>query len=339
MRCSLWGLFTLFVGALPLGATLSGPAAAEDFYRSKTINLLIGHEAGGEYDTDARLVGRHIGNHIPGNPAVVPQNMSGASGMRVTNFVYNSAPRDGTTIGMMAENLLLNQAFGEKGIQFDARRLNWIGSMSHTAEIIVTRASSGVRALEDARKREVVIGTSTKLTIHYVMTTLANTFLGTKFRIVTGYKGGTSMNMAMERGETDGRVIAWSALKHDKPDWIAEKKIDILVQMGPKTDELSEVPRMENLVKNAEDRKMIGLFTSANRLGRPLATTPETPAGRVHILRAAFDATMKDPAFLKDAAKLHIEVSPVPGAALQEETDRVLSMPKAIVARAKAIME
>ncbi|HET9149359.1 MAG TPA: tripartite tricarboxylate transporter substrate-binding protein [Alphaproteobacteria bacterium] len=328
----------LFGGALLAGA-LASSAAAEDFYRGKTVNLLIGHEAGGEYDTDARLVARHIGKHIPGNPTVVPQNMSGASGMRVTNFVYNSAPRDGTTIGMMAENLLLNQAFGEKGIQFDARRLNWIGSMNHTSEIVITRASSGVRTLDAARKREVVIGTSTKLTIHYVMTTLANTFLGTKFRIVTGYKGGTSMNMAMERGETDGRVIAWSALKHDQPEWIADKKVNILVQMGPKADDLSEVPRMERLVKSADDRRMIALFTSANRLGRPLATTPETPAERVHVLRAAFEATMKDPAFLKDAQKLHIEVSPVPGVALQEETDRVLSMPAAIVARAKAIME
>ena len=315
------------------------PVGAEDFYKGKAINLLIGHEAGGEYDTDARLVGRHIGNHIPGNPTIIPQNMTGASGMRVTNFVFNSAPRDGTTIGMMAENLLQNQAFCEKGIQYDARELNWIGSLNHTSEIIITRSGSGVNTLDDARKREVVIGTSTKLTIHYVMTTLMNTFLGTKFKIVTGYKGGTSMNLAMERGETDGRVIAWSALKLAKPEWVAEKKVNILAQLGPRSEELPQVPSVEDLVKNPDDLKLIALFTAANRLGRPLSTTPATPMDRVKMLRVAFDATMKDPDFLRDAGKLHIDTSPVTGVEMEKITHEVLATPASIVEKAKALMQ
>lgn len=314
-------------------------AAADEFYKGKTISLLIGHEAGGEYDTDARLVGRHIGRHIPGNPTIIPQNMTGASGMRVTNFVYNSAPHDGTTIGMMAENLLQNQAFGLKGIQYDARKLNWIGSLNHTSEIIITRSGSGVNTLDDARKREVIIGTSTKLTIHYVMTTLMNTYLGTKFKIVTGYKGGTSMNLALERNEIDGRVIAWSALKLDKPEWIADKKVNILAQLGPKAEDLPQVPSVEDLVKNPEDLRLIALFTAANRLGRPLATTPATPKDRVQMLRTAFDATMKDPAFLKDAKKLHIDISPVRGVDMAKETREVLATSPSIIAKAKALME
>jgi tripartite-type tricarboxylate transporter receptor subunit TctC len=340
MRCSARAGLLLLAGALlAVEQGARTPAAAEDFYRGKTINLLIGHEAGGEYDTDARLVGRHLAHHVPGNPNIVPQNMTGASGMRVTNFVYNTAPKDGLTIGMMAENLLQNQAFGEKGIQYDARRLNWIGSMSHTSEIIITRAASGVRTIDDARKRPVVIGTSTKLTIHYVMTTLMNQFLGTQFKIVTGYKGGTSMNLALERGETDGRVIAWSALKLDKPDWVAGKKVNILAQLGPKAADLPDVPRVEEQVSNPDDLKLIALFTAANRLGRPFATTPETPADRVQILRAAFDATMKDPAFLKDAEKAHVEVDPVRGVEMEAETKRVLATPAAVVARARALMQ
>jgi tripartite-type tricarboxylate transporter receptor subunit TctC len=340
MRRSPRGLLLLLAGAVLSAAEgLSVAAAAEDFYRGKTISLLIGHEAGGEYDTDARLVGRHLSRHIPGRPNIVPQNMTGASGMRVTNFVYNSAPRDGLTIGMMAENLLQNQAFGEKGIQYDAARLDWIGSMSHTSEIIITRATSGVRTIDDARKREVVIGTSTKLTIHYVMTTLMNQFLGTRFKIVTGYKGGTSMNLALERGETDGRVIAWSALKLDKPEWVAGKAVNILAQLGPKAADLPDVPRIEDLAPDPDDLKLIALYTAANRLGRPLATTPETPADRLRTLRAAFDATMKDPAFLKDAAKAHVDVDPVTGVEMAAETRRVLATPAAIVQRAKALMQ
>lgn len=332
--------FLIMAGTLlGVGQGVSAPVAADEFYRGKTISLLIGHEAGGEYDTDARLVGRHLADHIPGNPNIVPQNMTGASGMRVTNFVYNTAPKDGLTIGMMAENLLQNQAFAEKGIQYDARRLNWIGSMSHTSEIVITRAASGVRTLDDARKRPVVIGTSTKLTIHYVMTSIMNQFLGTQFKIVTGYKGGTSMNLALERGETDGRVIAWSALKLDKPDWVAGKKVNILAQLGPKAADLPDVPRVEEQVSNPDDLKLISLFTAANRLGRPFATTPDAPAERVHILRAAFDATMKDPAFLKDAAKAHVEVDPVRGIDMAAETKRVLATPPDIIARAKAIVQ
>jgi tripartite-type tricarboxylate transporter receptor subunit TctC len=340
MRCALRGLFILVAGTLlAAGQGLSTPAAADDFYRGKTINLLIGHEAGGEYDTHARLVGRHIFKHIPGSPTIVAQNMTGASGMRVTNYLYNSAPKDGTVIAMVAENILQNQAFGESGIQYDARRLNWIGSMTHTSEIVITWATTGIKTVDDAKKREVVIGTSTKLTMHYVMSTIMNEFLGTKFRIITGYKGGTSMNLAVERGEVDARVIAWSALKLDKPEWVAEKKVNVLAQMGGKAADLPNVPSVEDLVTNHEDLELIELFNSSNRLGRPLATAPDTPPDRVKMLRDAFDATMKDPAFLADTRKAHIDVGPVRGVEMAEETEHVLATPPAIVQRAKELMQ
>lgn len=339
MRCSSRGIFALAAGvALAVGSAFRTPAAADDFYQGKTINLLIGHEAGGEYDTHARLIGRHLSQHIPGNPNIVPQNMIGASGMRVTNFIYNSAPRDGTAIGMVAENILQNQAFGESGIQYDAARLNWIGSMTRTSEIVITWHASGIKTLDDARKREVVIGTSTKLTIHYVMATIMNEFLGTKFKVITGYKGGTDMSLAVERGEVDARVVAWSALKTTKPEWVSQKKVNILAQLGPSAEDLPGVPNVEDLVTDPGDRDLIELFTAANRLGRPLATTPDTPADRVALLRAAFDATMKDPGFLRAAKAANIEVAPVRGVAMQEEARRVLATPAAIVQRAKALM-
>jgi tripartite-type tricarboxylate transporter receptor subunit TctC len=315
-----------------------GPASAEDFYRGKTISFLIGHEPGGEYDTHARLVARYLPEHLPGAPAVVPQNMLGASGMRATNFLYNQAPRDGTTIGMVAENILQNQAFGDAGIQYDAAKLNWIGSMTRTSEIMITWHTSGIKTVDDARNREVVVGTSTKLTLHYVMAQVMNEFLGTKIRVVTGYKGGSDMSLAVERGEVDARVVAWSAIKTTKPEWVATKKINVIAQMGPTLDELGEVPNVEDLVKRREDREVIEIFTSANRLGRPIATAPEVSKDRVDMLRAAFDATMADKRFLKDAEHAHIEVLPVKGVDMAAETKRVLATSPALIERAKALV-
>jgi ABC-type phosphate/phosphonate transport system substrate-binding protein len=334
------GFLVLIVGAVLAVAPGGGRSvSAEDFYQGKTINLLIGHEAGGEYDTHARLIARYLSLHIPGTPTIVPQNMIGASGLRATNFLYNSAPRDGTTIAMVAENILQNQKFGQSGVQYDAARLYWIGSMTRTAEIVITWHATGIKNVEDARRREVVIGTSTKLTMHYVMATLMNEFLGTKFKTITGYTGGNGMNLAVERGEVDARVIAWSALKTDKPQWIAEKKVNILAQLGPSAPDLAEVPNVQDLVATAQERELIELFTAANRLGRPLATAPETPQDRVRILRTAFDATMKDAGFLADARAAHIDVNPVRGVDMQEEASRVLATPAATVQRAKTLIE
>lgn len=339
MRSLLVAWLVLVAGFCVAGSPQSRAAGDEDFYRGKSISLLIGHEAGGEYDTQARLIARHLSRHIPGNPPIVPQNMIGASGLRATNFLANSAPRDGTTIAMVAENILQNQAFGESGVQYDAARLRWIGSLTRTSEIMITWHGSGIKTIEDARRREVVIGTSTKLTLHYVMATLMNQFLGTRFRVVTGYKGGTDMNLAVERGEVDGRVIALSALKTDKLEWLEDGKVNVIAQLGPTAKELPQAPNVEALVSNEEDRELIRLFTAANRLGRPLATAPDTPEGRVRILRAAFDDTMKDSAFLQDAKSAHIDVNPVTGREMDQETKRVLATPASVVQRAKMLIE
>jgi tripartite-type tricarboxylate transporter receptor subunit TctC len=313
-------------------------ARADDFYRGKSISFLIGHEPGGEYDTHARLTARYLGEHLPGNPTLIPQNMLGASGLRATNFLYNQAPRDGTTIGMVSENVLQNQAFGDAGIQYDAAKLNWIGSMTRTSEIMITWHTSGIETVDDARRREVVVGTSTKLTLHYVMAQVMNEFLGTKIRVVTGYKGGSDMSLAVERGEVDARVVAWSAIKTTKPEWVAAKKINVIAQMGPTLSELKGVPNVEDLVTKPEHRDIIEIFTSANRLGRPVATAPEVPKDRVALLRAAFDATMADANFLRDAANAHIEVMPVKGVDMEAETKRVLATPPELIERAKALV-
>jgi ABC-type phosphate/phosphonate transport system substrate-binding protein len=174
--------------------------------------------------------------------------------------------------------------------------------------------------------------------MHYVMSTLMNEFLGTRLKVITGYSGGTAMTLAVERGEVDGRVVAWSAIKTTKPQWVAEKKINILAQLGPSAADLGEVPNVEDLVTNAKDRELIHIYTSANRLGRPLATAPDVPEARVAMLRAAFDATMKTPAFLADAKAANVDVDPVRGADMDEETRQVLAILPATVRRAKALL-
>lgn len=310
-----------------------------DFYRGKTVNVYIGVGVGGEYDLHARLVARYIGKYIPGNPTLVPQNMTGAGGLRMANYLYEVAPKDGTAIGMLANNFPAMQAVGIGGIQFDAAKFNWIGSISPTVETMAVWKTAGVKTLEEARTKEVVAGASGRGAITYMFPAMLNETLGTKFKIVTGYPGGNAVNLAMERGEVAARNNTWSSWKVTKPDWLRNKDILILVQAGPKAKDLPDVPSVEDLVKTEDERQLVNLIVSGTRLGRPLATTAGVPPERVQALRAAFDAVMKDPAFLKEAEAANIEVDPVRGEDMQRLVGEVLGTPKHVKDRARPIFE
>jgi tripartite-type tricarboxylate transporter receptor subunit TctC len=328
------------------GLVLTGaltPAAAEtqsvaDFYRGKTIQMLIGVGVGGEYDLQARLIARHIGKHIPGNPNVVPQNMTGGGGLRMANYLFALAARDGTYIGMMANNFPAIQAAGGQGVQFDAGQFRWLGTISPTVETMALWHTTGAKSLDDVRQREVVAGASGRGAITYNFPAMMNELLGTKFKIVTGYAGGNEINLAMERGEVQARNNTWSSWKATKPVWLTEKKIIIIAQAGPRAPDL-DAPSVEQLARNPDERQLIELVVSGTQLGRPLATTPGVPDERMKALRAAFDATMKDAEFLADAAKLNFEVAPVSGEALQRVVEKVLSTPPPLAARAKHLLE
>jgi tripartite-type tricarboxylate transporter receptor subunit TctC len=320
-----------------------GPAAAHadavaEFYRGKTVNVLIGVGVGGEYDIQARLVARHIGKHIPGNPTVVAQNMTGAGGLRMANYLYNVAPRDGTQIGMVSNAFTAMQAVGIAGIQFDAGKMQWLGTIAPVVEAMTVWHTSGIKSIEDTRQREVVVGATARGTITYIYPQMMNEFLGTKFKIVTGYTGGNQINLAMERGEVEARVNTWSSWKVTRPAWLKENKIVMIAQAGPRAPDL-DAPSVEEAGRTPEDRQLIELVTSGTRLGRPLTTNADVPTERVVALRAAFAATMRDAEFLAEAKQLNIEVDPVLGEAMQKIVEKVLATPRPIAARAKLLLE
>ena len=327
----------LVLSAASLPSTAAADAVA-DFYKGKTVNVLIGVGAGGEYDLQARLVARFLGKHIPGNPVVVPQNMTGAGGLKMANYLYDVAPKDGTYIGMIANSFPALQAVGTDGVQFDAAKFGWLGTMSATVETMAVWHTAGVQSIDDARKREIVAGASGKGAITYTLPAVMNEVLGTRFKIVTGYTGGNQINLAMERGEVQARNNTWSSWKATKPDWLRDKKISIIVQAGPRAADLN-APSLESLAKSDEDRQLIELIVSGTQLGRPLATTPGIPEDRLNALREAFAATMKDPEFLAEAKKLNFDVEPVLGDALHKVVVKVLSTPKSVAERARPILQ
>src|SRR3954466_8127046 len=330
--CSLIGVATSLFASMDARAQ-----SVADFYRGKTINVYIGVNVGGGYDFEARLLARFMKAHIPGNPVLVPQNMIGAGGIKMANFLYSIAPQDGTAIGMFPNTLIAVQAVGTDGAQYDANRFSWIGSMTTSPLTFTTWHTTGVRTIEEARRRELTVAASNKGAITYTFPRMLNEFLGTKLKIVSGYQGNSTMVIAMERGEVDSVTNSWDSWKSLNPAWLAEKKINLLVQTEPKTKEL-DIPSVQELARNDDDRQVIRLIVSGDALGKPMATAPNVPADRVTALRDAFDATVKDPEFLKAAAAARIEVSPILGVQLQDTVEKVLATPKNLADRAKAII-
>jgi tripartite-type tricarboxylate transporter receptor subunit TctC len=309
-----------------------------DFYRGKTISVLIGVGAGGEYDTIARLVARYIGRYIPGHPSLIAQNMTGASGLKLMNYLATLAPHDGTSIGMISEGLPSLQAVGMDGVQFDAAKFNWLGAIAPIDETIAVWRSVGVATIEDARQREVITGATAHGSITYTFPALLNELLGTRLKLVTGYDGGTAINLAMERGEVEARDNTWSSWKATRPAWLSEHKISIIVQSGPRAADL-DAPLISDLIKDPQQRLLSDLVLSGCALGRPLTITPGVPPERVAALRAAFDATVKDPEFLAEAKSLHFDVDPLHGVDMQRTIDRILATPDEIKRRAKHLLE
>jgi tripartite-type tricarboxylate transporter receptor subunit TctC len=328
----------LVAAAMTTAMTAAHAENVADFYRGKTVNVLIGVGVGGEYDLQARLVARHIGKHIPGNPNVVAQNMTGAGGLKMANYLASVAAQDGTTIGMVANSFPGLQVVGLKGMQFDTRKFHWLGTIAQTVETMAVWHTTGVKSIDDVKTRETVAGASGKGAITYTLPTVMNMVLGTKFKVVTGYQGGNRINLAMERGEVEARNNTWSSWKATKKAWLDEKKIVIIAQAGPKAADLA-APSVEELVKTPEDRQLVELIVSGTQMGRPLATTPGTPPERVAALRAAFAATMKDPEFLTDAKKLNFEVEPLLGEPLQQAVAKIVGTPKAVAERAKPLLQ
>ena len=335
---------TFVAGAiLALAALAPSTAAAEavaDFYRGKSINMIIATAPGGDYDLRARLVSRHMGRHIPGNPSIVPRNMPGGVGIQAANYMATVAAQDGTSLHAIMQNMSSHQALGGAGVEFDTRKFFWIGNTTNTPNTLVSWHATGVRTITDVMTRELTVGAPGTATASVYYPKALNELAGTKFKIVSGYPGGNPVNLAMERGEVGGRVNSWASWKATKPDWLREKKIFVLVQMGlARHPELADVPTITELAKT-EEGKAVMLFLSADvPISRAYVTTPGVPAERVHALRRAFDATMKDPQFLAEAAKMGMDISPSTGEEAQKYSEMIANTPAHVLARAKAILD
>jgi tripartite-type tricarboxylate transporter receptor subunit TctC len=264
--------------------------------------------------------------------------MIGAGGIKMANYLYSIAPQDGTAIGMFPQTLVAAQAVGTEGVQYDANKFAWLGSITTSPVTLAVWHTAGVQTIDDARRKEIVVAASNKGAITYTFPHMLNELLGTRFKIVSGYQGNGTMTIAMERGEVEGVTNSWDSWKSFNPAWVQDKKIKVLVQTEPKSKDLADIPSVQELARNASDRGIIGLIVSGDALGKPLAASPNVPPERVQALRAAFDATLKDPAFIEAATAARVEINPVSGLALQATVEKVLATPKNLAERAKAII-
>src|SRR3954449_3319833 len=328
------------VCVLALSATATAAQTPTEFYSRNSVRLIISADPGGSYDGVGRLMARHLGKHIPGNPRVVPENMLGASGRVAASYVYHSGPKDGSVIAVVQQSSPMGQALGEGGTQYDAARFNWIGSPVRLDETLVVWHTTGVRSIEDAKKKEVIIGATSPTGMNYVYPKLANELLGTKFKIVSGYPGGTPIVLALERGEVEGRGSnPWSEWKASKPEWVRDGKIVPLMPMSLfKHPDLPDVPLMIDLAPNETVRTVFELISITGEIGRPFVTAPGVPANRVAALRQAFDETVKDPEFLADAEKVQIEINPIPWQEMSDLVRRALSASKGAIDLLKAAL-
>lgn len=326
--CALWALSSFAILTVSFCAVTQG-LAAEDFYKDKTINFYIGLESGTGYDVLARLLTRHMPNHIPGKPLILPRNMVGAGSRTAAGYAYNVAAKDPTVLVMIDQSVPLEQVMGEK-LQFDTSKFNWIGNPEAGLNVVVAWAGSGVRSINDARQREVILGSTGSGSSR--QPALMNAFLGTKFKIVTGYKGGAELNLALERREIDARTNSWATLRSQSREWLNDKKINILAQIGLKSaQDITNVPLLIELASNEQDRAILRLVSAQGAIGRPIAAPPGVSTDQVALLRAAFDATMIDPDFVAEAAKLGYDLNPMSGIELQNLINEVVATPPQLV--------
>jgi len=328
------------LAALTIASAAQAQSAVETFYKGKNLDIVIGYSAGGGYDTFARLVGRFITKHIPGNPTAVARNMPGGGGRVVSGWMYRVAPKDGSVLATADQSLALQQALGDKTIPFDHTKFFWIGNPAADNNTLVTTEASGVKTVEDAKKQEVALAATGANTTSEQYPKVMNAMLGTKFKIVNGYPGGNDATLAMERGEVAGRGSnSWATWKFTRPDWVKDKKINILVQIGlQKEEDLPNVPLLMDLASNEQDKAALRLLSAPVAIGRPLFTTPGVPADRVKALRDAFDKTMKDPEFMAAAAQERLEIKPIGGEELQKVVEEIVNTPKPVVEKLVSIV-
>jgi tripartite-type tricarboxylate transporter receptor subunit TctC len=324
-----------------LALLAAAPAAAQDEpFRGKTVNLYIGFSAGGAYDLYARTVARHIGRYLPGHPTVVPQNMAGAGSLRLANYVYSVAPKDGTAFATMGRGAAFGPLFGQPGGSFDAQKFTWLGSANDEVSVCASWHTSGIRSVEDLFSKELIIGATGPTDETATVPKAINGVLGTRMRVITGYPGAAEMNIAMERGETTGRCgLSWSSAKANLQHWLTDKKLNLLLQVSyAKHPDLPDVPLVMDLAKTDEQRQLLRIFAARQVMGRPFFAPPDMPKERAAMLRNAFTAVLKDPEFLAEAERAKLEIVPVSGERVSEIVREIYGLPSAVIEKAKAFV-
>jgi len=327
------GLLTILLGT-PTGA--AEPVA--DFYRGKTVQLLIGYTVGGNYDLSGRILARHIGRHIPGNPTVVPQNLPGAGSLRLANLLYNVAPKDGTTFGMVGRAVSMEPLLGTDTSKFDSRRFNWIGSVSNETSVCVSWRNSKIKSWNDMLAVPFTVGGQGLGSDDDMFTNMLRNIFGVKARLVAGYPGGNEINLAMERGEIDARCgWSWGSVKTTRSNWLDRKEINLLLQIALQgARDLPSVPLVTDFAKADRDKQILRVILSRQQMAWPFTAPPDLPTDRVAALRAAFDATMRDAEYLAEAKKRGLEVNPMSGAAIDKLIAELYTTPPEVVAMARA---
>jgi tripartite-type tricarboxylate transporter receptor subunit TctC len=328
------------IAALAAVLVMAAPASAQEsvaaFYKGKQLRLIVGSAVGGGYDLYARVLARHMVNHIPGNPTIIVQNSPAAGGMVMTNQLYNQGPKDGTVLAAPL-NGIPTAPMLQQGTQFDASKLNWLGSLQSEAYVAFLWHTAPVSHISEVSTKEVLVGSTTVGTTMNDFPLLLNDLLGYKFKVVRGYKGTPAINIATERGEIQGNGgVGLASVKTLSQSWIDEKKIKFIVQYNLRpSPELPGVPMVMDLAKTEEQKTAMRLLFARTEYARPYFLPPDVPTERVQALRRAFDATMKDPAFVADAKKLQLELSPMTGEAMQALVADLAKTPPEIVKRVR----
>jgi tripartite-type tricarboxylate transporter receptor subunit TctC len=320
---------------------MSSPAPAQsvaNFYAGKNVNVLIGFSAGGGYDAYARTLARVMGRHLPGNPRLIAQNMPGAGSLRAANFLYGVAPKDGTAIALFAPGVMFEPLLGRPSAeagQFDATKFTWLGSVTKDVSVCAFMVSTGIKTWADMQSKKSVVAASGGGAESDVFATVLKNMFNLPLRLVTGYPGGTEMVLAMERGEADGRCgWSWTSLLSRSRALLDNRQINMTLQIGLEKDKhpaLRDVPLIVDLTDDPQKKAALKLIVSRQAIARPFAAPPGVPADRARALRAAFDATMKDPEFLAEARKLSLDVEPVTGAEVAALIREVYASPPAAV--------
>jgi tripartite-type tricarboxylate transporter receptor subunit TctC len=325
-----------------IAAPVARADGVADFYRGKQMKFVIRAGVGGTYDLYGRLLAHHMGRHIPGNPSILPINMSGGGGIRAANYIAEIAPRDGSVLTIVSAGLPVDQGLGlNSSFQADLRRFNWLGNLSSAGQVVVAWHTSPVKTLQDALMREMVVGTTGAGSISVQIAAVLINMLGAKFKLVVGYPDAQDVNLAMERGEVQGRSSGpWPAFMAATPRYVSDKLIIPLVQVGlEKEPALADVPLLRDLARTADEHEVFDFMSMAVAISRPVATTPGVPADRVAALRAAFDATLADPLFLADAEKQRLDLRPMSGDRLAELVKQVVETPPALREKVKSAIQ